>query len=192
LSIAAPVGPIGVLCIRRTVSDGRLVGWVSGLGAATADALYGAVAGFGLSVVSEALVSQRLWLHLLGGAFLCYLGVKTWRSVPGEVAAGGSALRLAGAYSSTLLLTLSNPATIISFAAVFAGLGAVAPHGDLGLAGALVLGVYLGSALWWSVLSVGVSLLRTRVDARMMRWVNCGSGLVICGFGVIALVTAGL
>lgn len=186
------MGPIGVLCIRRTVSDGRVVGWVSGLGAATADAIYGAVAGFGLSVVSEALVNQRVWLHLLGGAFLCYLGAKTWRAVPGEVGAGGSALRLAGAYSSTLLLTLSNPATIISFAAVFAALGAVAPHGDLRRAGALVVGVYLGSALWWTVLSTGVSLLRTRVDTRMMRWVNRGSGLVICGFGVIALVTAGL
>lgn len=168
------------------------MGWVSGLGAATADAIYGAVAGFGLSVISEALAHQRLWLHLLGGAFLGYLGIKAWRAVPGELSTSGGALRLAGAYSSTLLLTLSNPATIISFAAVFAGLGAVAPRGGAGIAGVLVLGVYLGSALWWTVLSTGVSLLRTRVDARMMRWVNRGSGALICGFGVIALMTAGL
>lgn len=169
-----------------------MVGWISGLGAATADAIYGAVAGFGLSVVAEALVSQRLWLHLLGGAFLCYLGIKAWQTVPGEMRTSGGAMRLAGAYSSTLLLTLSNPATILSFAAVFAGLGAVAPRGGMGIAGTLVLGVYLGSALWWTVLSTGVSLLRTRVDARTLRWVNRGSGALMCGFGVVALLTAGL
>lgn len=181
-----------MLCIRRTLSDGRVVGWVSGLGAATADAIYGAIAGFGLTVVSQALVSQRIWLHLLGGAFLCYLGVKTWLAVPREASAGGSGIRLAGAYSTTLLLTLSNPTTILSFAAVFAGLGAVGPRGSLGVVGVMVLGVYVGSALWWTVLSTGVSLLRTKVSVGMMRWVNRASGLVMCAFGVVALVTARL
>jgi hypothetical protein len=124
LSIAAPVGPIGVLCIRRTLSDGRAIGFASGLGAATADAVYGAVAAFGLSLVTNALVEQRVWLQAGGGVFLCYLGVRTWMAVP-RAASGASAdgRGLAAAWASTFALTLTNPTTIISFAAIFAGLG---------------------------------------------------------------------
>jgi len=119
LSIAAPVGPIGVLCIRRTLADGRAIGFASGLGAATADAVYGAVAAFGLSLVTNALVEQRVWLQAGGGVFLCYLGVRTWRAVP-HVASGGPAdgRGLAAAWASTFALTLTNPTTIISFAAI--------------------------------------------------------------------------
>src|SRR5690242_13032805 len=122
-SIAAPVGPIGVLCIRRTLADGRVVGFVSGLGAATADAFYGAVAGFGLTVISALLIEQRFWLRLIGGGFLLYLGVRTVLARPAERAASAGGKGLAGAYGSTLFLTLTNPLTILSFAAIFAGLG---------------------------------------------------------------------
>jgi threonine/homoserine/homoserine lactone efflux protein len=189
-SIAAPVGPIGVLCIRRTLSAGRGMGLASGLGAATADATYGAIAAFGLTVVSGFLLSQQLWLRLLGGAFLCYLGVRTFLAAPATEAASVGGGGLAGAYVSTFFLTITNPLTILSFAAIFAGLGLGASGTDAGAALGLVLGVFLGSALWWLLLSGGVSLLRARFDLRAMRWVNRGSGLLILGFGVLSLVSA--
>lgn len=189
-SIAAPVGPIGVLCIRRTLADGRTHGLVSGLGAATADAIYGTIAAFGLSFISEVLIGQQNWIRLIGGAFLCYLGIRILLSKPAEQAAQTSGRGLAGAYTSTLFLTITNPATILSFAAIFAGLGiASGAGGDYGAAALLVLGVFMGSALWWLLLSGGVSLFRNRFSLRVMGWVNRGSGLIIIGFGLLALVS---
>ncbi|MFO7167953.1 MAG: LysE family transporter [Chloroflexota bacterium] len=189
-SIAAPVGPIGLLCIRRTLADGQAAGLVSGLGAATADALYGAVAGFGLTFISGALISQQGWLRLAGGLFLLYLGIRTFVARPAQQAAevrGGTSL--AGAYATTLALTLTNPATILSFVGIFAGLGLASDaRGDYGSAALLVLGVFAGSALWWLLLSGGVSLLRSRVDTRAMAWINRASGTIIAAFGVLALV----
>lgn len=187
-SIAAPVGPIGVLCIRRTLADGRAAGLVSGLGAATADAIYGSIAGFGLTFVSGFLLSQTGWLRLVGGAFLLYLGIRTLLSRPAERPAAASGTGLARAYASTFLLTLTNPATILSFVAVFAGLGLASAGGDYAAATLLVLGVFSGSALWWLLLSGGVSLFRARFDPRAMRWVNRLSGVVIATFGLAALV----
>ena len=122
-SIAAPVGPIGLLCIRRTVADGRMVGFVSGLGAASADAFYGAVAGFGLTVVSGTLVQGQTPLRLVGGVFLCYLGARTFLARPAQTAAVAGRRGLLGAYASTRGLTLTNPSTILSFVAILAGLG---------------------------------------------------------------------
>jgi threonine/homoserine/homoserine lactone efflux protein len=127
-SIAAPVGPIGVLCIRRTLAEGRASGLVSGLGAATADAIYGCVAGFGLTFISSFLVNQQRWLHLVGGAFLCYLGIRTFLARPADQAALAQGSGLIGAYGSTFLLTLTNPMTILSFTAVFAALGVAVRH----------------------------------------------------------------
>lgn len=198
-SIAAPVGPIGVLCIRRTVAHGRLAGLFSGLGAATADALYGAVAACGLGLVSRFLVDQQQPLRLAGGLFLCYLGLRTWGApVQHELlpapqrrpwlnhGRGGGA---AGAYLSTLVLTLTNPITILSFAAIFAGLG-LASAGSGPLPGAvLVAGVFAGSAAWWLLLSGMVGFLRDRVGPRALRWINRLSGLIIFGFGLLALLS---
>ena len=186
-SIAAPVGPIGVLCIHRTLAAGWAAGLVSGLGAATADALYGCIAGFGLAFVSSFLVSQQTWVRLVGGVFLCYLGLKTLLSRPAEQAASATGRGFLGAYASTFLLTLTNPMTILSFAAVFAGLGVASSGGDYVSAGVLVLGVFTGSALWWLLLSGGVGLFRTRFNARGLLWVNRLSGVVITGFGLWAL-----
>jgi len=189
LSIAAPVGPIGVLCIRRTLADGRAIGFASGLGAATADGFYGAVAAFGLSLVTNALVNQRLWLQAVGGIFLCYLGVRTWLAVPAAAsgeAAGGRGLTTA--WASTFALTLTNPATIISFAAIFAGLGLGRNVRGYGAASLMVLGVFLGSALWWLILSTGVGLLRSAFTRDRLRWVNRCAGVIITAFGVAALV----
>src|SRR5271155_5027941 len=122
-TIAAPVGPIGVLCIRRSLADGRKIGLATGLGAATADAAYGCVAGFGLTVISSFLVGHRFWLGLLGGLFLCYLGIRTFMSKPSGKAAEVRGSGLFSAYLSTFFLTMTNPMTILSFVAVFAGFG---------------------------------------------------------------------
>ena len=188
-SIAAPVGPIGVLCIRRTLADGRVYGLVSGLGAATADAFYGSVAGFGLTFISSLLIGQSFWLRLIGGAFLCYLGVRTFLARPAEKAAADKSNSLAGAYASTLFLTLTNPTTIFSFAAIFAGLGIASTAGNYLDAGLLVLGVFIGSALWWLTLSSVVSIFRAKFGARQLQWVNRISGIIILVFGVLALVS---
>ena len=188
LSIAAPVGPIGVLCIRRTLAEGRLVGFVSGLGAATADALYGSVAGFGLTWVSDVLVRQQTWLRLAGGAFLCYLGLRTILAAPKKPAPSMRASGVLGAYGSTFLLTVTNPMTILSFVAIFAGLGLGMGAGDYASAGMLVSGVFMGSALWWLILSGGASLFRGRLKPQGLRWLNGVSGVIITGFGLYALL----
>lgn len=192
LSIAAPVGPIGLLCIRRTLADGAAVGFATGLGAATADALYGAAAGFGLAAVTGLLMDWQTALRLVGGMVLLWLGVTTLRSRPAERAAEApSAHTLASAYATTVVLTLANPATIISFAAVFGALG-LAETGGAPLVGAsmLVLGVFLGSAAWWLVLSAGVGVFRRRVTVSAMLWINRASGVVLAGFGLLALAAA--
>jgi len=188
-SIAAPVGPIGVLCIRRTLAEGWASGLVSGLGAASADAIYGCIAGFGLTFISGFLVSQQLWLRLVGGIFLCYLGIRTLASRPADSdAAPAPATGLGRAYLSIFALTLTNPITILSFAAVFASLGVAESGGDYLSASVLVLGVFVGSALWWLLLSSAVGVFRTKFTPRAMRWVNRLSGAIILGFGLYALL----
>ena len=191
-SIAAPVGPISVLCIRRTLADGRLHGLVSGLGAATADAVYGCIAAFGVTFLSAVLVQQQFWLRLIGGAFLLFLGVRTILAKPKNQSHDDKKLGLARAYVSTFLLTLTNPVTILSFAAVFAGLGLGASRGDYGAAGLLVLSVFMGSTAWWLILSGAVSFLRSKVTTRVLLWINRISGIIILAFGVIAIVSVAL
>lgn len=188
-SIAAPVGPIGVLCIRRTLTDGRRYAFVSGLGAATADALYGCIAGFGLTIVSGLLLSHHLWLRTIGGLYLCYLGLKTFVGTPSESTTTGSPAGLLGAYTSTFFLTITNPMTILSFLAIFAGFGLASTSGNYSAASVLVLGVFLGSALWWLLLSGGVGLLRSRLNLRRLWWINKLSGAIILGFGLLALLS---
>lgn len=146
LSIAAPVGPIGVICIRRTLADGRAAGFASGLGAATADVVYGSIAAFGLAMISETLVTQQVWLRLFGGVFLCYLGLRTFVARPAETVTGGGGEGLLKAYASTFLLTLTNPMTILSFAAIYAGLGLAESDRGWTQALTIVSGVFIGSA----------------------------------------------
>ena len=186
ISIAAPVGPIGVLCIRRTLSDGRLAGFLSGLGAATADMIYGAIAAFGLTVIMDLMIGQANWLKLLGGIFLLYLGIRTFFSRPAEQAAQSERKGLPGAYLSTLFLTITNPMTIIAFIAIFAG-AMPANTGDSPLI--LVGGVFAGSAFWWLALSFGVSMMREHIGPNLMLWINRFSGLVIVMFGAVSLLS---
>lgn len=185
-SIAAPVGPIGVLCIRRTLMFGMLKGFISGLGAATADSFYGAVAALGLTIVADFLLGYQVYLHLIGGLFLIYLGYNTFRSHPAEKAAEAQGQGLLGAYTSTLLLTLTNPLTIMMFLAVFVGLGANETS-DIS-AYFIVLGVFLGSALWWLILSGMTSFLRAKLNSFHLVWINRTSGLIILGFGLASLM----
>jgi threonine/homoserine/homoserine lactone efflux protein len=187
LAIAAPVGPIGLLCIRRSLTQGQLMGLVTGLGAATADGLYGCVAGFGLTAVADLLVDHAPALRLIGGLFLCYLGFTTLRADPATEAAQLSSRGLWGAYASTLLLTLTNPATILSFIAIFAGLGLVGSSQSWGASLALILGVFLGSALWWLFLSWGVTLFSQRLTPSRLKWLNRLAGAAIFAFGVVAI-----
>ena len=187
-SIAAPVGPIGVLCIRRTLAKGRLHGLVSGLGAATADAVYGCIAAFGLTFISDVLVQQQLWLRLIGGTFLIFLGVKTILSKLSEKPPSDKRTGLLTAYGSTFFLTLTNPVTILSFAAIFAGIGLGSAVADYGSAALLVFSVFAGSAMWWLILSGTVSLLQKKVTPRVLNCINRVAGAVIMGFGVFILI----
>jgi threonine/homoserine/homoserine lactone efflux protein len=186
-SIAAPVGPIGILVIKRTLSAGMLIGLISGLGAATADALYGCIAAFGLTFISTFLIHQQFWLRLIGGLFLCYLGIKTFLSQPADSSVQPDRLGLLNAYGSTFFLTITNPLTILSFAAIFAGLGLVETNGNYFSAAITVFGVFLGSASWWVLLSTSVSILRSRFTSTGLLWVNRISGLIILGFGFVTL-----
>jgi threonine/homoserine/homoserine lactone efflux protein len=188
-AIAAPVGAIGLLCIRRTLASGRLAGFVSGLGAATADALYGAIAALGLTAISSTLVAHQDAVRLVGGGFLCYLGVRSALATPTVETSSASPRGLLAAYGSTLALTLTNPTTILSFAAVFAGLGLGTSAGDRQSAALMVLGVFLGSACWWLILSGAVGLFRRSMTTVRLRWVNRISGGVLVAFGVLALLS---
>lgn len=188
--IAAPVGPIGVLCARRTLMHGRRAGFFSGMGAATADAIYGFIAAFGLTFISDFLVEHQSWLRLIGGTILVYMGIKAFRAQPVKACdLPRSARHYAGMYSSTFFLTLTNPMTIFSFAAVFAGFGLAGTKGSLLDAGILIVGVFLGSALWWLFLVGIFSIYRKRFQSHELIWVNRITGVIIAGSGVLALAS---
>jgi len=188
-SIAAPVGPIGVLCIRRTLAHGRLSGLISGLGAATADLVYGVIAGFGLTFISQFLIDQQNGLRLVGGLFLLYLGIKTFLAKGAEEELANAHKNLWSDYLSTFFLTLTNPVTILSFVAIFAGLGIANTSGDYAAALTLVIGVFSGSAIWWLLLSAGASFFQDKLKGNGLLWINRFSGVLIAGFGVVALVS---
>jgi threonine/homoserine/homoserine lactone efflux protein len=188
-SVAAAVGPISLLTIRRTIAHGRAYGLVSGLGVASADASYGAVAAFGLTAVSTVLVGARTALALLGGAFLVWLAIRTMRARPATAeAAVEDRPGLPGAFLSIYGLTMTNPMTIVSFAGIFAALGL---SGRGGVEAALLtLGVFLGSSAWWVVLTAAVGRLRGRITPRVLVWINRLSGAVLLAFGLAAIAAA--
>lgn len=189
-SIAAPIGPMGVLCIRRTLASGIVSGFLTGMGTAAADAVYGAIAGFGITVITNFLVNNSTFLQAIGGLLLLYLGYSTYRSSPAAQEVQTHGKNAAGAFFSSFILTLSNPMTIIFFAAVFSGLGAGSAGETYADAAALVAGVFTGSLLWWFILSSAVHKLKTRFDQAQMRWLNAASGIVIAAFGAASLISA--
>jgi threonine/homoserine/homoserine lactone efflux protein len=187
ISIAAPVGPIGIICMRRTLAQGRMIGFVSGLGAATADAIYGLIAGFGLAAISNFLIGQQFWIQLAGGMFLCYLGIKTLTSKALHTTTDTQSKNMMGAFLSVFFLTLTNPMTILSFIAIFAGLGISSAESNTGSALLLVSGVFSGSTLWWLLLCSCVGLLKQRLKTNTETLINRLSGVIILLFGAFAL-----
>ncbi len=187
-SIAAPVGPIGVLCIRRTLNHGTVNGLMTGLGAATADSFYGLIAGLGIAVITSELIAYQWWIRLVGGLFLVYLGVRIFRSRVEEHCPSARAGNSAMAFASALFLTVTNPATILSFLAVFAGLGLTGETNYERII-ELVAGVWTGSALWWLILSSSVSLVRGKMTPKRLAWVNRLSGTVILAFAMAAFAS---
>jgi len=188
-AIAASPGPIFFLCLRRTLVRGRLIGLLSGLGVATADGFYAALAAFGVGAVTSVLVGERRWLAVAGGIALVILGLRTVVDRPGaETAPSTNRSGLGWAYVSTLGLTITNPATIISFAALVAALGIGFSGGYL-RPSLLVLGVFLGSVTWWCLLAGLVGGLRARITPRVVRGISALSGLAIVALGALAIVS---
>ena len=183
LIIAAPVGPVNVLCIRRTIEKGWKSGMVSGLGAALADTLYGAVAGFSISLVIQFVVREEFWIRLIGGILLMGIGVVYYRKSPGSLKGGNDSSANSDLISS-LLLTATNPTTVLSFLAVLATLG-LGKHRPLWQTSFLVAGIFCGSMAWWTILASGVNLLRGRITDRTMRWMNRVAGVAIGAFGLV-------
>ena len=187
LAIAVPVGPVNVLCASRTLRKGRLSGLLSGFGAATADTLYGAIAGFSITFLIQFLEREEFWIRVIGGLLLVGFGVmyfcKPAQAVglPSEDGAAGSD------YSSTLLLTLTNPTTVLSFLAVLAGLG-MGEHRLWWLTFVLVAGIFCGSMLWWVTLVLMVNRFRDRFNRQAMRAMNRVAGLAIGAFGVVTFL----
>jgi threonine/homoserine/homoserine lactone efflux protein len=185
-AIAAAIGPIGLLCIRRTLVEGTAVGVASGLGAATADGLYAAIAGFGLTAAADLLVGERRPLGIVGGCFLAALAIRGLMSRPGS-AVDRAPRTLLSAYATTVGLTIANPATILSFAAAFVGLG-LTGH-DPATAAALVLGVFSGSATWWVVLALVVAAFGGRLGPAALQRLSAGSSILM---GLLGLAAVGV
>ncbi len=187
-SMAVPVGPIGIMCIRKTLTDGRLCGLMIGLGAATADLLYGCVAAFGLTVISDVIAAERIWIRLVGGAFLLFLGVRTFRAPPADPKVPIYSTGMLRSYLYTVILTLTNPTTIFAFIAVFAAFG-LGHELSMFSASTLVIGVFIGSGLWFLFLSSGVLFFRKQMDIVGLRWVNRIAGVLLTISGVVTIVS---
>jgi threonine/homoserine/homoserine lactone efflux protein len=184
-SIAAPVGAIGFLCIQQTLHGGIWMGIASGLGAATADTVYGIIVALGMTFTQTFLLQYKLPLTIIGGLFLCYLGIKKFFSAPPSAINGAVNASLLSAYIVTFFLTFTNPATILDFAALFTGLSIDTSGYVNGLT--FIAGVFIGSALWWFILCFSVGLLRHKISGQVLRYINYAAGIVIFGFGLYCL-----
>jgi len=188
-SVSAPVGPIGLLCIQRILSRGRTAGFMTGLGAASANLIYASIAAFGFSVVSSFLVEQQLILKMIGGVFLLYLGVKTFIKKPSSAADNLEGESLFAMFLSTFVLMITNPVTILNFVAMFAGLGFEQSAASSLVAVSLISGVFLGAITWWIILSYVVSLFRNKIRPHLSK-VNKIAGLLIILLGVLSFIGA--
>ncbi|MBU1101900.1 MAG: LysE family transporter [Bacteroidetes bacterium] len=187
-AMAVPLGPIGIICIRKSLTEGRLRGLVVGLGAATADLLYGSIAAFGLTFISDTLNSQRVWIRLIGGVLLLLLGIKTFRAQPADPKIQINGSGMLRSYFTIVFLTLTNPFTVFAFIAVFATLGLGSGLSYLS-ASLLVVGVFFGSFLWFAILSSGVTFFRKKLDSTGLQWVNKIAGILIIISGIIAIAS---
>jgi threonine/homoserine/homoserine lactone efflux protein len=187
-AMAVPIGPLGIMCIRKTLAEGHSRGMIIGLGAATADSIFGAIAAFGLTFISDAIVNQHMWLHLIGGGLLLFLGIRTFRAKRKDAIVPFDNQGLFPSYVSSFLLALTNPVTIFAFVAVFAAFG-LGHKLIIVSACILVLGVFVGSCLWFLALGYVSTLFRHKLDSDGLRWVNRISGVLIIASGIAALVS---
>ena len=186
LAIAAPVGPIGLLTIRRTLAHGRAAGVLTGLGAASADAIFGSIAAFGITAISSLMIGAKFWLGLIGGLFLIYLGWQTFNAQPAQNSAESKASSLQAMYLSTFALVLTNPISILYFVGIIASVGAA---NNAISATWMVAGVFMGSALWWLTLASIANSLRHKINPRALKTINQISGAIIAAFGIFALAS---
>jgi len=188
--IAVPVGPVGVMCVRRTILEGKLSGFASGLGAATADAVFGVIAGFGLTAVSDWLIDYQQWLRVVGGCYLLYIGGSAFAAEPPrELESGNDPEGLLRDFFSTFVLAVTNPITVLAFLGIFAAIGLGGTQATFGHAAILVLGVWIGSLLWWLMLSFGVGHVRHSIEPRHFAWISRGSGAILFLSGAALITT---
>ncbi|HEX3808692.1 MAG TPA: LysE family transporter [Rhizomicrobium sp.] len=195
LIVAAPIGPCNLICIRRTLHYGPVNGFVSGMGAAIGDGLFAIITAFGLTAIAQIIEGYSLILQIVGGSLLIVFGINTYLSDPiarhvddGKPVREGEAASLVRAIATTFALTMTNPATMFGFAALFAGLsGLSADHPSFVNAAFVVIGVVGGSALWWFTLTTVVGLLHAKIDSKAVKLINHASGILIAIFGFIVL-----
>lgn len=188
LLIAIPVGPVGILCVHRVIAKGKLAGFFSGLGAAFADGLYGAVAAFGLTLISDFLIGQNLWIRMLGGIFIVFIGVRMYFAKPVTNVEDDVPNTLGRDFLSTFIITITNPLTIMGFLAIFAGLNLINPHRGFMDASILVAGVVTGSGIWWIALVLIFGFIRSKFELSCLGTVNKIVGILIALLGILALV----
>jgi threonine/homoserine/homoserine lactone efflux protein len=193
LTLAAPVGPISLLCIHRTVANGRLHGIISGLGVATSDSFYAAVAFLGLTAVSGLIIGNQTVFRLVAGVILVLIGIRVFLSVPAEVSTGRDPEPYLRDYLSMVAITAANPLTIIFYITILPGFGVVALGTSLIAALPFVTGIFIGSAMWWIILCGSLGSVRSRLSAGNLRWINRVSGVLITcfGTGILILLLAG-
>jgi threonine/homoserine/homoserine lactone efflux protein len=189
LVVAVPVGPLGLLCINRALMLGPLCGLCSGLGVATADAIAAGIAALGITLISGFLTDYQVLLRFIGGIFLCYLGYRIFRTEPVSRVPIKTVNGLLSAFATTFILTLSNPVTILSFIAIYAGWHVPSLRGQYVAAATLTAGVFTGSTLWWVGLFLGLTAFHEKFDLRFLFWVHRVSGAVIASSGVLVLLS---
>jgi threonine/homoserine/homoserine lactone efflux protein len=188
--IAVPVGPIGILCIRRTLAGSYVLGLFTGLGAAVADTFYGAIAGFSLVGIANFIKSYDFYLRFFGGGILAWISIFIFRAPLREntIEEGGGGTLLHG-FTSAFFLTVSNPVTLLVFAAAFAVMGVSPVHDSFLQASALVAGVFVGASAWWLSLSTAVQLVHHRLSDKHLLWINRSSGVMLLGFSAYMLLS---
>lgn len=187
LAIAAPVGPVAILCVKRTLLQGRVSGLMSGLGAATADLVYGLIAAFGLAVVADTLICCKSWMEIAGALLLFFLGIRTFRSTAKNLKGNLKKTSHLEAFSSTFLLTLTNPLTLFAFLGIFSALEIGGANENWVTALFLLLGVFIGSSCWWLILSEGITSFKDFLPEKLFQKVNHVAGTLLILFGILLL-----
>ncbi len=191
LLTALPSGPVGFVCLRRIFTQGRTIGFISGVGTSLGDAVYAFVAALGLASLAQTVPNGELWIKMIGGFFLLIFGIRIMFSKPVEFGNSDTSVKnITSAFSSALVLTLANPTIIFSFAALFAGLGLLGSSDNYGFAGALSGGIFLGAISSWFLVSRLEQAFRNRLTPAGLKWIDISIGCIVFGFGLAALFSS--